>query len=138
MSTLIMMKGLPKSGKTTWAKKWANKSHKRVYVSWSAILDMMGGKFKKQRQVIAFDAAMRVMKNAIRQGLDVVVDECNLYGAEWGMFVTSAQLMGAKVEWMTIDTPLEVCLQRNKEANYPLLDEQIIRLDEKYRQWLSE
>ena len=46
--------------------------------------------------------------------------------------------MGAKVEWMTIDTPLEVCLQRNKEANYPLLDEQIIRLDEKYRQWLSE
>ena len=133
-----MMKGLPKSGKTTWARKWASESHNRIRVSWTDMMAVMGDGFRKERQTLAFDAALRLMKNAIRQNMDVVVDECNLYGAEWGLFVSFAQQMGAKVVWQTIDTPLEVCLQRNKEAGSPLLDEQIVRLNEKWGLWLKQ
>lgn len=133
-----MMKGLPKAGKTTWAKNWSSKKHNRVRVSWTEIMQMMGEEFRQQRQTLAFDAALRIMKNAIRQGMDVVVDECNLYGIEFGLFVANAQMMGAKIVWKTIDTPLDVCLERNKEAGYPLLNEQIVRLDEKWRWWLNK
>lgn len=132
-----MMKGLPKSGKSTWAKKWASEKHNRVRVSWTDILAMIGPEFRKERQTIAYDAALRIMKNALRQDMDVVVDECNLYGSEWGLFVAFGQQMRAKVVWKTMDTPLDVCLQRNKEAGYPLLDEQIVRLNEKWGFWLK-
>ena len=133
-----MMKGLPKSGKSTWAKKWASEKHNRVRVSWTDILAMIGPEFRKERQTIAFDAAVRIMRNALRQDMDVVVDECNLYGSEWGLFVAYAQQERAKVVWKTMDTPLDVCLQRNKEAGYPLLDEQIVRLNEKWGFWLKK
>lgn len=96
------------------------------------MMAVMGEGFRKERQTLAFDAALRLMKNAIRQDMDVVLDECNLYGPEWGLFAAFAQQMHAKVVWHTIDTPLEVCLQRNREAGSPLLDEQIIRLQEKW------
>ena len=99
---------------------------------------MIGEEFRQQRQTLAFDAALRIMKNAIRQNMDVVIDECNLYGSEFGLFVANAQMMGAKIVWKTIDTPLDVCLERNKGAGYPLLNEQIVRLNEKWRFWLKQ
>ena len=131
------MKGLPKSGKTTWAKAWAAAQHNRLRVSWTEILMMMGKEFRKERQTIAYDAAVRIMKNAIRNGQDVVVDECNLYGSEWGLFVGFAQQAGATVEWHTMKTSVEECCRRNAEAGYPLLEEQIVSLGEKYAAWLK-
>lgn len=138
MSTLLMMKGLPKSGKTTYAKKWASEKHNRIRVSWTELLQMMGKEFRKERQTIAFDGALRMMMNALRQDMDVVLDECNLHGSEWGLFYAKAKLLGAHVEWHTMHTPLDECLKRNEEAGCPLLNEQIVRLDEKWRMWLKK
>lgn len=133
-----MMKGLPKSGKTTYAKQWAKSNHNRIRVSWTDILSVMGNEFRIERQTIAFDAALRIMMNALRQDMDVILDECNLHGSEWGIFYAKARQMHAKVEWHTMHTELDVCLKRNKEAGYPLLDEQIVRLNEKWGDWLKK
>lgn len=133
-----MMKGLPKSGKTTWARKWASEKHNRIRVSWTDMMQLMGPEFRKEKQTLAFDAALRLMRNALRQDMDVVLDECNLYGPEYGIFAAYAQQARAKIVWQTMDTPLEVCLQRNKEAGSPLLDEQIVRLNEKWGFWLKQ
>lgn len=99
---------------------------------------MIGPEFRKERQTIAFDAAVRIMCNALRNDMDVVLDECNLYGAEWALFYGRAQQLHAHIEWHTMDTPLDVCLKRNKEAGSPLLDEQIVRLNEKWGFWLKK
>ena len=71
----MIVRGLPKSGKTTWARKWTSESHNRIRVSWTDMLAVMGEGFRKERQTLAFDAALRLMKNAIRQDMDVVLAE---------------------------------------------------------------
>ena len=70
-----MMKGLPCSGKTEWATKWANQKANRLRLSWSDILNSMGGRYSRERRPIAFDGMLRMMCVALRHGKDVVIDE---------------------------------------------------------------
>jgi len=91
-----------------------------------------------ERQTIALDAALRIMCNALRHGKDVIVDECNLYGSEWGLFVGKAQQLHARVEWKTMKVSPAECKKRNHEAGMPYLDEQIDSLAEKYAEWLKQ
>ncbi len=132
------MKGLPCSGKTSWAKAWANESHNRVRVSWSDILETMGGgKFRRERRPLAFDAALRLMCCALRAGMDVVLDEENLHGSEWGLFVARAQQCRAKVEWHYMAVSAEECKRRNTLMGHPVADMLIDRLAERWKDWLK-
>lgn len=133
-----MMKGLPLSGKTEWALAWANEQHDRIRVSWSDILRSMGDKFRRERRPLAFDAALRLMCCALRNGVDVVVDECNLHGSEWGLFCSRAQQCGANIEWHTMDVGVEECKRRNALLGHPVADMELDRLAERWKDWLKK
>ena len=47
--TLLMMKGLPLSGKTEWALGWVAKGRNRVRVSWTDIMATLGRKSRDRR-----------------------------------------------------------------------------------------
>jgi len=133
-----MMKGLPCSGKTKWAKDWASQSHNRVRVSWSDILETMGSGFRHEKRLLAFDAALRIVKNAIRMDKDIVLDECNLYAPQFGLFVAAAQMNKCKVVWHTMKASPEECKINNKNLGGVVSDEMIDRLFEKYKAWLHQ
>lgn len=73
---------------------------------------MMGDEFVRDRTPLAVDTALRLMLKALNRGCDVVLDEPNLYGPEWGVFVTYAQMNRHRVVWKTIKATPEVCKQR--------------------------
>ena len=110
--TLIMMKGLPFSGKTEWATKWASEDPtRRIRLSWSDFLRSTG-RANRYRHVVAFEGICHMMLTALRLGMDVCIDEENLDGVMWGVFVARAQQEHARVIWQTIRaTPVE-CKQR--------------------------
>lgn len=134
-----MMKGLPYSGKTTWAIEWANAQSNRVRVSWSDMMEMLGGnKYRRDRLPIAFDMMLRGMCMSLRHGYDVVVDECNLNGLEVGVILARAQQCGAKIEWHTMETDVEECKRRARAAGSRLSDMYIDRLAERWSLWLKQ
>lgn len=100
--------------------------------------DVRGGQnaFRRERIVIAYDAALRMMMNAIRQDKDVVIDECNLYAPRFSLFVARAQQLRANVKWQIIkadpDRVKEECRKRGV-----LCDADIDLLMEKYGQQLK-
>ena len=113
--TLLMMKGLPCSGKTEWALAWV-----------------------AARRVLAFETAIHLMLQALKAGNDVVIDECNLIGYTIGLFVARAQMVGATVKWHTMETTPEECKRRNAAAGHPVDDMEIDRLAKAYAPWLKQ
>ena len=138
MATLLMMKGLPCSGKTEWAEAWCAQSVNRVRVSWTDLLRMMGDRQQRVRRPLAVDAALRLAGNALREGLDVVVDEENLYGPEWGLFIVRAEQVKARVRWQTMATTAEECKRRKALLGHPVADMEIDRKAEVYAEWLKK
>ena len=138
MPKLIMMKGLPFSGKTQWATEWANAKPNRLRLSWSDLLKMMGGREQREKRVIAYDGMLRMMCCALRAGNDVVIDECNLNGLEWGVIIARAQLCHAKVEWQTMKTTAEECKEKARAVDSPISDMEIDRLAKRFDVWLKQ
>lgn len=134
---LVMMKGLPLSGKTEWAKAWVSASHDRIRVSWSDMMGLMGERRGKDQRVLAFEAAVHLTVQALKSGVSVVLDEMNLDGTTWGIFQLRAQQCKAVMEWHNMKVSAEECKRRNAELGHPVSDMEIDRLDELFGEWLK-
>lgn len=113
---LLMLKGLPASGKTTYATEleadgWvrANKDDLRV--------DFPN---KPENEIIDLEDV--VIVEALEHGHDVVVDDTNFNPFHEKRLRELAEDFGAEFQVMFIDTPPEVCIKRNlkRKKSVPL------------------
>ncbi len=121
MATVIFVRGIQGSGKTTWAKNWVNEDpENRVRISWDDIRRMLGKYWVPTREGIVKHISLEAMKAALIGGKDVVIDNMNLGNIK--MFIQVADAYGAKVVYEDFRTPLEECIARDAKRNG---DEQI-------------
>ena len=77
---VIVTKGLPASGKTTWSKEWVAKDPtNRVRVNKDDLRSMLhGGKYSKgnEKQIISIQE--EIIKDSLIRGKSIVVDDTNL------------------------------------------------------------
>ena len=135
--TLLMMKGLPLSGKTDWAEKWVASGRNRIRVSWSDIMKTCGRK-SRDRRLLAFETATHLMVQALKRGNDVVLDECNLNPATFSLFLGRASILGARVEWHNMDVSLDESKRRNAQMGHPVDDMELERLAHDHAAWLKQ
>lgn len=107
-----MLKGLPCSGKTEWARRWADAdpTH-RVRLSWTETMRQLG-RHTRHRRLIAFEGCIHMMQQALSLGLDVCIDEENLDAALWTPFQARAQRACARTEWHTMKATADECKKR--------------------------
>lgn len=131
MKTLITCRGLPGSGKSTWARlhvaafPWfviVNKDEIRKELraggwTWSHVAE--------RRDVIpARDSHIRA---ALAMGHSVISDDTNLGGDHLEALAIIASLAGAQFEIRSfLDVPLEECIRRDAERDHPI-GESVIR-----------
>ncbi len=115
MTTLFVTRGLPASGKSTWAKEMQADLPSTVLVSKDDLRAMLhGGKHSKgnERQVVALRDA--IVKDALERGRDVIVHDTNLNPVHIEALQKFA--VDASVEFVVQDfthVPLDVCLARD-------------------------
>ena len=109
MSTLTILIGLPRSGKSTWIKQNAGNA---VVVSNDWIRENILGTHYSNLT----DAVLRVV---LGQGKDAILDGVNHTKAVRSFYVKLAREYGAKIHMVIIGTPLEVCLKRNIDKKLP-------------------
>ena len=135
--TLLMLKGLPLSGKTEWAEKWVASGRNRVRVSWTDIMRSCGRK-SRDRRLLAFETATHLMVQALKRGNDVVLDECNLNPMTFSVFMARAQMMKCRVEWHNMNVSLEEAKRRNALAGHPVDDMELERQAHDFGVWLKQ
>lgn len=138
MTELIITRGLPASGKSTWATQWVQADpENRVRLNRDATRMMLAGvdtkpapgKFEQQITKMHHDFA----RQALRSGVSVIVDDTNLrarYAKDWAR-LASVVGVGFRVQDFT-DVPVEECIRRNAERENGVPDDLITVMHQKF------
>ncbi len=78
---VIILKGLPASGKTTWAKKFVEE-HSNTYkrINKDDLREMLdAGKWSKDKENFILQMRNRIMVDSLNNGCSVIIDDTNLH-----------------------------------------------------------
>lgn len=135
MNKLIVCRGLPASGKTTWSRQWVNESPKeRVRVNRDDIRNMLGPYWVPQREDLVTHIENKCLIEAITDGFNVVLDSTNLRGIERflnlenydGITLRNVESIDFIKKDFT-DVPIDVCIQRDAQRDEGHVGEEVIR-----------
>lgn len=116
MTQLIITRGLPASGKTTWARQWvARDEQRRARVNRDDLRFALFGRYWPVDEPVVTAAQRAAVKALLRRGTSVVVDDTNLRQKDAVRWAELALEMGADFESVFIDTPLALCLERDRK-----------------------
>ena len=111
---VLMLKGLPASGKSTYAKELVDKEG-YVRVNKDDLRAMMDlGKWSKSNEKRILTVRDSIIRYALTEGKSVVVDDTNFHESHKTTLQEMAENFQVNFEVLFIDTPLEDCIKRNE------------------------
>lgn len=125
---LLMLKGLPASGKSTYAKELVTQGWVRANKDDIRAELFPRYEFKNEKEVVAIEDDR--IKDALRIGKNVVVDDTNFNQQE--RLEKIAKEFEVEFEVLFIDTPVEQCIKRNRNRAKNVPMEAILGMYRKY------
>lgn len=113
---LVITKGLPASGKSTWAKQQVLDSEGTMKrVNKDSIRAMLGAKHSRANEKIVVATRDAAVTAALQAGFSVVVDDTNFAKAHVDALRKLAEDNGAvfSINDSFLEVPLEVCIERD-------------------------
>ena len=139
MPELVITRGLPASGKTTWARGWANQPE-RVRLSRDDLRQQLfnvEGVGTSQQEAVISDLLHTQTRGYLNNGISVVIDATNLRLRHAREYATIAHETGADFRVEDFDTPVDRCVERDRHRHDKggrLVGEQVIRdMAERFR-----
>lgn len=120
MSKIILLQGLPASGKTTWAKeKVILDQGDTVRVNKDDLREMMfASKWSKDRERQVLNVRDFIVEQSLKEEKNVIIDDTNFSNKhEQRMYEIASGWDDVEIEVVKFDTPLVECLERNKKRN---------------------
>ena len=129
MSKLIITRGIPSSGKSTWAKQWVLEDPEhRVRINQDDIRLMLGKYWVPSREKLVQEIQFNAIIEALNREFDVVIDNTNLNNKVLDQFNRLIRTFeDYEIEYKDFfDTPLSVCIERDKNRDLQVT-EKVIR-----------
>lgn len=129
MSKLIITRGLPASGKSTWAKQWVLEDPEhRVRINQDDIRLMLGKYWVPSREKLVQHIQEEALIEALLRGYDIVIDNTNLNEKVLDNYRVLVTAYGNhSIEYKDFfDTPLSVCIEHDKNRDLQVT-EKVIR-----------
>ena len=116
MAKLIVLRGLPASGKTVHSLKYVQQGFKRVSVD-DLRLSIDNGVYYRQGEQFLQDVAQTIIALALQNNFDVISDNCNLNPYHINYAKSICRDTRSELQIIDIITPLEVCIERDLRRN---------------------
>lgn len=134
MPNVIILRGLPGSGKSTWAAQYLARHPRTARINRDTLREMLhGGAWSAGNESLIVRARDVLITQALMLGWSVVVDDTNLQDYHLVAIRTLASVFGAGVEIVTMDTPLEECIRRDALRPQPVGEVVIRQMAERWR-----
>lgn len=131
--TLVLLCGLPGSGKSNYAKSIAGDHPEYVIHSSDALRkEMFGDENCQDDGDKVFTELHRRIKEDLRNGKSVIYDACNVHSKRRMAFLRELKNINCSKECHIIATPYEICLRNNWMRERKIPDEVIYRM---YTNW---
>lgn len=119
MIQLIICRGCPGSGKTSWAESWvAEDKENRVNINRDELRKAIYGRYSglsSEEELNITKIHRESVARQLRKNISVADDSCNLPDKVCKEWMVLAEAAGASFEIKDFrDVPLETCLERNK------------------------
>ena len=135
MNKLLILQGIPASGKSTFAKQWVEEDPKtRVIVNRDSIRRGLGVYWVPSREDLVSTIEEFIVSEALLSGYNVVLDATNLnplYLKNWTDLVNMID-KAIKIEYKKFDISLEEALERDKNREFPVGEKVINQFYNKY------
>lgn len=146
MNKVIVLQGLPGSGKTTWAKEWIKEDPEhRVRFNRDDIRNMLGVYWVPSREDLINSMYLEFLNDAMLKGYDIVIDNMNLNKDtlkeiedevadfnEW-IGLTDSDIR-YEVDYKDFfSVPLDMCIERDSKRENPVGEATIRKIYNKYK-----
>lgn len=136
MSKIIIVRGIPASGKSTWAKEWVFEDPiHRVRINMDDIRNMLGKYWVIEREPLVKRIKENAIYNALDFGYDLIIDNMNLNPKE---IASIKRIVSGYPEYSIefkdfFDVPLDVCIERDSKRDNPIGAKTITDIYNKYK-----
>jgi predicted kinase len=133
MATLVICRGLPASGKSTFAKNWVREDPtKRVRLNRDDLRASLHGGYIGQAGEIRVTKLQQTMAaEYLKTGTDVITDDTNLNAGFVKEWLKTAAKVGADVEWheefLDIELPVLLARDHNRRVTGDAVGEKVIK-----------
>lgn len=132
MPKLLMLKGLPGSGKSTYARELVAK-HQYTRVNKDDLRAMLhNGTHSKHKEQTVLAIRDAIVMRALEKGSNVVVDDTNFAPIHEARLRELAKSFGAQFESKFIDTSVETCIERDLKRPNSVGHKVILQMYEQY------
>lgn len=128
---VLILKGLPGSGKSTFAIELVRGNSRWRRVNKDSIRAMFGGYKPKYEQEIV-NWRDTIIEGSLSDGWNVVVDDTNFHPKHEKRIREIAANHNAEVEVQFIDTPLDECIRRDAKREEPVGEKVIKKMWREY------
>jgi predicted kinase len=133
---IYFLRGLPASGKSTFARKKCEEDSNIVRVNKDDIRAMMGGRFTKGKEDIVLRTRDNLILAATLLDKSVIVDDTNYHPKHLERIQEISN--GLEVEIIDFDTPVDECIKRDQKRDRPVGKAIIMDMYRKYVKQIPE
>ena len=159
--TILILQGIPGSGKSTYARKWVNEDpDNRIRINQDSIrlmfapLDVYWKCSKdalSKKEEIVGQITKATIQYAMNKGLDIVLDNTNLNPKSLNnilklihnaneiisnedKYLRRKETTTYEVHYMVFNTPVEECIERDKKREFPVGEKVISGFYNRYKE----
>lgn len=132
MAKLVLLRGLPASGKSTYSAQLVMRGYKRVNAD-DLRLMVDNGVYTKPNEKYITDVMQTMAALALQSGYNVVYDNTNFNPFHYKWALGLCRELRCELEVVDIKTPLEVCVQRDLERTKGRVGKDVIM--RMYNRW---
>lgn len=131
---MLILQGLPASGKSTYAKEWVNQDPKhRVRINRDTMRLMLNPIYSMDHKNLVTDILDFALNNILAHNYDVVIDNMNLSKK----YVDDLEAKAKEANYEIViksfkDVPLDVCIERDSKRELSIGKSVITALHKKY------